>query len=287
LTYLDDLAKSAGHTLIAGRANLGGCSLQKHWNLVEAHEADAAQSKAYRYRPRQVASSGKVSAGPSINLSLKELLAAEPWEVVTLQQYSWLSHDPATYQPYARQLVAFVKQHAPTARVWVHQTWAYRADATCFGHQQYRDVGGPANQADQWRLVRQAYADLARECGLPILPSGEAVYAADTHPDWGFKPDPTFDPEAARPPALPNQTRALHSGWYWRKDPEKPEVNQLVMDGRHLSNAGKYLVGCVWFECLFGESVIENAFVPAGIETEFAAFLRRTAHETVRSSQRP
>jgi hypothetical protein len=37
----------------------------------------------------------------------------------------------------------------------------------------------------------------------------------------------------------------------------------------------------VWYEVLFGESVVGNAFVPAGLDTDYARFLQATAHRAV------
>ena len=58
----------------------------------------------------------------------------------------------------------------------------------------------------------------------------------------------------------------------------------LVIDGHHANNAGEYLGGCVWFEILFGESVVGNAFVTPGLDKAHARFLQETAHKAVLAS---
>ena len=40
----------------------------------------------------------------------------------------------------------------------------------------------------------------------------------------------------------------------------------------------KYLLGCVWFETLFNESVVENSFIPEAVDPAYASFLRKTSH---------
>ena len=79
-TYLDDLANSTGRVRFEiGHANLGGCSLEKHWNLslyTERHP----EHKTYRI--------GMNSDGIPHEVSLQEALNTAPWDYVTLQQVS-------------------------------------------------------------------------------------------------------------------------------------------------------------------------------------------------------
>ena len=53
------------------------------------------------------------------------------------------------------------------------------------------------------------------------------------------------------------------------------------MDGHHANLAGEYLGACVWYEVLFGESVVGNSFVPPGLDKTHAHFLQETAHKAV------
>ena len=53
------------------------------------------------------------------------------------------------------------------------------------------------------------------------------------------------------------------------------------MDGHHAGKAGKYLIGCVWFEVLYQQSVVGNSYVPEGIDPEYVSFLQQTAHRAV------
>ena len=56
---------------------------------------------------------------------------------------------------------------------------------------------------------------------------------------------------------------------------------KLSMDGHHANTAGEFLGACVWYEVPFGKRVEANTFVPAGLEPEYAKFLRTTAHRAV------
>src|SRR5690606_26418703 len=107
-------------------------------------------------------------------------------------------------------------------------------------------------------------------------------YLADTDGVWGFRVVTAFDSVAAQPPALPNQTHSLHAGWRWRS--EKDSSPWLHYDGQHANMAGEYLGACVWYEVLFGESAVGNAFVPAGLDRAYAQFLQKTAHHATSAS---
>ena len=153
----------------------------------------------------------------------------------------------------------------------IHETWAYRCDEPDF-------APNGNSEEKMYKALSHAYRSVASELGLRILPVGDAFYAADTDPIWGYKPC-AFDSSHAVYPNLPDQTNSLHVGWYWVKDPQgKYELNT---DCHHASPCGCYLAGCVWFEVLFGKSVVDNKFVPSDITHQDAVFLRKIAHRAV------
>ena len=258
--YLGELAKADGNALIVHRCDIGGGSLAQHWEKTERFAADPTDQK------------GLYGSGRS----LAQELAAEPWDVVTLQQYSWLSHDPATYQPFATQLHAFITERAPQATILIHETWEYRSDDPRFATEK---PGQPVSQQAMYDGLKAAYEAVAQTLGVRLIPVGDAFHAVDTDPAWGFKPDAAFDPKTAQAPALPDQTHSLHTGWRWTKGQDGTPA--LRYDGHHAGMAGQYLGACVWYEVLFGESVVENAYVPEGMDVEWARYLQQTAHETV------
>ncbi|MDF1737957.1 MAG: DUF4886 domain-containing protein [Verrucomicrobiales bacterium] len=262
LNFLPALAEAADRKLIAVRANLGGCTFERHWKHVAAFEADPTSKAGSPY-----ANGTK---------SLDELLKSRKWNYVTIQQVSFKSHDLATYQPYADNLYRYIKERAPDAEILVHQIWAYRVDDPRFVPA--NEGKEPHTHKEMYEQVRTAYHAFADKWDLDILPSGDAMFAADTDPVWGYKPDTEFDFKNAKKPELPNQDHSLHRGWTWMT---KDEKSFLRIDGHHAGRAGEYLIGCVWFEKLFGESVVGNSFVPHDIAPDYAAFLQETAHEAV------
>lgn len=261
--HLDDLALAGGHTLIHRSIVVGGASLELHAVKAQKHEANP-KGKAGLYKN---------------GLSLKNELMREPWDFVTIQQASIKSHDLATYRPHATWLADYIATHAPTAKLLVHQTWAYRKDDPRFTRPSEKP-GEPLSQEEMYRGLTSAYESTAAELGARLIPVGDAFFLADTDAEWGFKPDASFDFKTAKYPELPLQEHSLHIGWRWAK-PENGDELKLGMDGHHAGLAGEYLGACVWYEVLFRESPVGNGYRPKGIEAEYACFLQETAHRVV------
>ena len=261
--YLGDLAKADGNTLILREDNVGGASLDLHWSKVEAFEKDP-QDKLGLY------ANGK---------SLQDDLTRERWDFITIQQYSFKSHDIATYRPFAKQLADYIRQRAPGAKLLLHETWEYRADDPRFSPTNVKP-GEPKSQDEMYRGLASAYATIAKELGVRLIPVGDAFHLANRDPQWGFRvPATPFDSKHAKPGELPDQTHSLNVGWAWKKQPDGKMT--LGLDGHHASTAGEYLGACIWYEVLFSRNVETNTFGPPGIGTDYAKFLRVTAHRVV------
>ncbi len=260
--HLPGLVTAGGHELIHHPIIVGGASLELHATKAQAHEA-GPKDKAGLYKDGS---------------SLRQRLQEQPWDFDTVQQASIKSHDPATYQPFGPWLAGYVRQHAPTARLLVHQTWAYRADDPRFTKPSNKP-GEPATRADMHTGLTAAYEQLAAEINAGLLPVGDAFNLAETDPRWGYQADAKFDFKTAKPPALPDQTHSLHVGWRWKKQSNGQQT--LGMDGHHAGLAGEYLGACVWYEVLFEESCVDLDYVPSGLDTGYARFLRETAHRAV------
>lgn len=260
--YLKDLATAGGHILVHQPIVVGGASLQLHAEKAQKHEQDAKDKDGLYANGR----------------SLQQELGAEQWDFVTIQQASLKSHDLSTYRPYAGQLRDYIHKHAPQAQLLVHQTWAYRCDDPRFNANSPKP-GEPATQEAMYQGLTNAYRTIAKELGARLIPVGDAFHRADNDPQWGYRPDTQFDAKTAQPPELPDQTHSLHVGRRWSK--QNDGRTTLGMDGHHANTAGEYLGACVFYEVLFGDSVVDNRFVPPGLDPAYARFLRETAHEAV------
>jgi len=228
---------------------------------------------------RSLADPGDASCRVSKLGTLGETLRARRWDVVSIQQASGSSPDPATYRPYAADLARLVRSEAPQARLLVHETWAYRLDSPRF----------PAispDHATMYRELAAAYAGIAAELDLPLVPVGSAFFAADTDPTWGLRiTDPAWNPKTAVYPSVPDNGRSLHKGWHWVKS--KDGTHAVGYDGGHAGVNGCYLASCVWFEVLFQASVVGNPYRPEQIPADYARFLQETAHAAVAARKRP
>ncbi len=266
LTYLEPLAESGGVRFQVGRANLGGCSLEKHWNLAN-YSAGQPEYPTYTL--------GRNADGQPRQANLRQALAAEPWDFVTLQQVSAKSWRRDTFEPFLGQLIGLVRQLAPTAEMLLHQTWAYRSDSPFLP-----DNG--LSQALMHARIAANYRHFADRYQLRLLPSGEAVQQARTTPGHSFVwPEEDFDYKFAKAPQLPRQQHSLACGWHWaiREAPEG--IPELRLDANHLNGRGCFLAGCVWYATLTGQPATGTTYLPPGLEAKDAAFLRQTADAVV------
>jgi hypothetical protein len=255
LKYLDQIVKGQGRKIIIGRANLGGCPLDRHWNNAEK------DLKEYKYKGKK--------------LTLTEMLQAEKWDIVTIQQVSHKSFKRETFEPYAANLIALIKKYAPQAEIVIHQTWAYRAD-----HNWFTKKDATLTQQKMYDGALANYLWLADKYKLRVFPSGAAIQLCrEIQPVKFTFPDPKFDYKNAEKPALPNQDGSLIVGLSWRKN--KAGKWYMGNDAIHANPRAEYMIGCAWYEMIYGDNAENVKFVPKGIDEKDAEFLRKTAHQAV------
>ena len=149
--YLKQITESVeGCNIIIGKANIGGCYLEKHADLMKQSESDPT------LRPHN----GK---------SLKDWLLMDDWDIVTIQQVSHLSFKAETYQPYADEIRDYVNKYAPQAKIYIHETWAYARDCP-------RLKGFGLTSDQMYQGLKNNYQVLSERYNSPILPSGDAFY---------------------------------------------------------------------------------------------------------------
>lgn len=113
--YLAKIAKSDNYAMKTVNLMIGGCSLRTHYiNALENNKAYDLQF-------------GGTSTG--FRVSIKEALINDEWDVVTLQQVSYLSPKFDTYEPYLSYMVEYVKKYCPKTKIYIHQTWAYEENS--------------------------------------------------------------------------------------------------------------------------------------------------------------
>lgn len=256
--------------LLIGQATIGGCSMEKHMRLAKLHEQDPHHQDGLTFGKVETHAEGK---RVRVKIGLKEVLLSERWDIVSIQQLSRESTDIASYRPYARELVAYIKKYAPQAEVVLHQTWAYRVDGDF--DQVFPNKPGYDQQA-MHRDLTEAYATIAQELGLRLVPVGTAFQQArESRP---FVPDETIRLSDLSPPHLPPQENSLCAGWSWDLVAKPPKIG---FDSHHAGVRGKFLAAAVWFEFLTGLNICTEGLVAGELPAADVQFLSQIAHETL------
>lgn len=223
---------------------IGGCSLERHWNNVVAASTNKT-FRPYKVSWSYATASNKADAPVAKAVvdgkaNIPEVLAADKWDVVTVQQASHLSWQPDSYHPFGDDLVATVRKLAPQAKIMVQQTWAY----TPYDKRLKKwGIDPPTMHAK----LKAAYAAFAKKYGFEIIPAGDAVQnfrKAMPSPD-GITGDPCGQPKGK--------------------------------DKFHLNREGEYLQACVWLGALFGCDVTTLTYRPGFLSEERAVQMRASA----------
>ena len=215
--YLHQLAEQRNINLEAVNLAIGGCSLQRHWENVEQKNKNYGHS---------------INGGPwaQKNVGIEEIISAEQFDIVTLQQVSHFSGQYETYQPYLDNLVNYVRKHQPNARLYLHQTWAYEIDAT---HEYFSLYD--CDQKKMFKAICQASKEAIKAISVEAIPSGTVIQALRERL-------PQFD--------------YLNGGV------------SLCCDGFHMSNTyGRYAVALTWLVALTGKKAEPMKFMDLDINT--------------------
>ena len=198
------------------------------------------------------------------------MIAAEKWDIVTIQQASVLSWDKRKTQPFADELIAYIRTRAPQAEILVHQTWACRVD----------QAPEQQNLDRRYTLLTENYTTLARKHHLRMIPVGKAVQRFRKRENIDLKILSKADLEHYVFPSLPPDSGDLITRYKWRTDSGTGK-RKLVIDNGHLNNRGAYLQACVWYGFLFGENCTGISYTPPGIAPRTAVLLRAYAQDAL------
>lgn len=251
--------------LVLDRANIGGCSLERHWREVEKAEADPD------YKPY----AGKYT--------LKDKLTSQPWDIITMQQVSSLSFKPESHEPWFKNLYDYVRKYAPQAEIVIQMTWAYRDD-----HHFFPKVL-PGGQEEMFDKLFAAYNQLAANYQLRVIPTGLAVQLARRNQAVKFVPGKIYSKEELAQfeyPELPKESGgSFITGIHWGKN--KDGSRSIRTDLIHLNRRGMYLQACIWFAELYDQNTSVITFVPDKMDPADAAFLRQMAQKARDDYQQP
>ena len=161
MMYAPAAAKSAGVELCGYDLYIGGCTLERHMQVLTAGTNDyiferfsdvPEQKGLYKY-------------------TLDEGLAYDDWDIITFQQGSPKSGQPDSYS-FLDPLYAHVteKMAGRNIRYAWNMTWAYAMEHN-YGH----------NQMAMYHAIYDTVDAEVRPRGLDVIPTGVAVQAARLH----------------------------------------------------------------------------------------------------------
>ena len=226
LCYFKQIADAAGVDTECVNLYIGGCTLERHAANIRNDTAD------YERYYNGVATGRKISC--------REALLEQRWDIVTVQQASHDSGIPETYEPYGSQVLNYVKETAPQARVWFHRTWAYEHGSNHIFFPRYG-----CDQETMFRSLQAASADFALRHDLPVIPSGDVIQALRGFPEF---------------------------------DVRRGGVS-LCSDGFHMSHDyGRYAVASTWVEMLTGADVRGNSFRTEQMRGDYLTLIQNTVH---------
>ncbi len=156
--YLHGVAKAQGLDIDTGNLGISGCALARH------HQNMITGEKAYKWRFNGFET--------GLMTTLEDGLLAGTWDVITLQQASLSSPFYETYQPYLQELASYVRTLCPTARLVIHQTWAYED-----GSERLVEKLKYNTRAEMLRDIVSCYDRAAEDIHADgLIPSGQMMY---------------------------------------------------------------------------------------------------------------
>ena len=158
--YLQRLAKHDGVNFKTVNLYIGGCSLRTHYlNML-----DDVATYDFEFNGEKT----------GLKVSIREALASDNWDVITLQQASGFSGVFESYSPYIEELAKYVRKYCPHSKILIHETWAYEN-----GSDKLKNLN-LFNSSDEMLSALKISYEKAAEliCADGIIPCGDAMMKA-------------------------------------------------------------------------------------------------------------
>lgn len=268
------LAKAAGVTLDIVQCGIGGCPLERHWANVE--KAGDKSFKPYGIS-WNYASDPKKTFPRRANVT--DMLVADRWDVVTIQQASGKSAFYETYQPYADNLIAKIHELAPQAEIVIQETWSYSPYDGRLAKWKMDPKGMHA-------ALKGAYSQLAKKHGLRVIPTGDAaqLFRERLPVEYGMLLTKK-EIAALKQPELIDFHGDVAGSCRWgqgRKGKQKDwQEIKLRCDFPHFNPRGHYLQACVWTAFLFKADPTTFTYRPKGLPEADAKLMRECARDAI------
>lgn len=155
--YLKGVCDAQGLEITCANLFIGGCTLVRHYNNMKNDAAD------YVYAVNGESTNEKIS--------IREALLRDSWDVVTLQESSSRSGEIAHFEPYIYELIAFVKELCPGAKIALQQTWGYGSKLL----HTMKNLGYSSTE-EMFDKVESTYKTIAERVGADyLIPSGRVL----------------------------------------------------------------------------------------------------------------
>ena len=241
------VAKDLGLKLDICSLYIGGCPLSKHWRNVQAPTS----------MPYGVTRTIDGVAQKGFKGNIPAVLKGEKWDVVTIQQASHESWKSESYHPFGDDLVKYIRENAPQAKIVVHETWSYTP-------WDKRLAKWGIDQNEMYDKLHAAYGAFAKQYGLEVIPTGTAVQLVR-------KELPVKYAENSLGGDVVGSAKFVEADGKWT-----PKGDVF-----HMGPDGNYLQALVWTAKLFGVDVTKCGYKPAKMSAERADFLKRMAMKAV------
>lgn len=158
--YLHKIALKEGVQMKTVNLYIGGCPLRTHYlNILEDNAAYDFQFNG---------------ESTGLKVSIRQVLASDNWDYITLQQASHESAKPGSYTPYIEEVADFVRMYCPKAKLLIHQTWAYETGSLKLANQERF-----ATDAEMFAAIEPAYENAAKLIDADgIIPAGRTMLTA-------------------------------------------------------------------------------------------------------------
>ncbi|WP_197456724.1 DUF4886 domain-containing protein [Cephaloticoccus primus] len=164
--YLFELAAAAGREIIIGNLYIGGAPIHFHVDNIKENK------HPYSYRKIESMYVKTVTQ----NVTLAQGIADEDWDYISVQQVSPDSGRYDVIMKHLPQLLAYIREQAPNAKIVYHQTWAYQHDSTHGGFANY-----DRSQEKMYNAIIETTRKISELKDIHfIIPCGTAVQNART-----------------------------------------------------------------------------------------------------------
>ena len=148
-----------------------------------------------------------------------------------------------TYEPFLSEIVKFIREKCPSAKIVLHRTWAYDANSSHEGFVNY-----DRDRKKMFNAIVDTTEKIAQKYGFDIIPCGNAIeLASDTLPEFKLGAE-----------------LSMHR------------------DGFHLSlDYGRYLAALVMNKYFTGKRACEVEYEPENTNPEIIAKLKDIADKAL------